>query len=145
LGEINSLIEGLFITPLKIIRDERGAVMHMLRSDSPHFKTFGEIYFSVVNPGVTKGWKRHKQMEQNFAVPQGNMKFVFIDHRENSSTKNAKLEIVIGSENYQLISVPPMIWYSFACVGNQSAMITNCASIPHDPNESETLPLDRLT
>ena len=41
-------IEGVQISPLKIISDERGSVMHMLRSDSQVFKKFGEIYFSTI-------------------------------------------------------------------------------------------------
>lgn len=135
-------IEGLRVLPLKVIKDDRGAVMHMLRSDSPLFKSFGEIYFSIVNPGITKGWKKHKVMEQNFVVPQGNMKFVFIDDRDSSTTKNNRLEITIGIDNYQLIQVPSNIWYSFSAVGTMPAMIANCATIPHDPNESETKPLD---
>ena len=41
-------IEGIKITPLKIISDNRGSVMHMLRSDSDVFQKFGEIYFSTI-------------------------------------------------------------------------------------------------
>lgn len=145
MGAIETQIDGLIVTPLKIIKDERGAVMHMLRADSPLFKQFGEIYFSVVNPGVTKGWKRHKVMEQNFAVPMGNMKFIFVDKRENSPTKEAIQEITIGPENnYALIHVPAMIWYSFTATGTDTAMIANLASIPHDPSESETAPLEKF-
>ena len=42
------MIEGVKITPLKQIKAERGKIMHMLRSDSPVFKSFGEVYFSTV-------------------------------------------------------------------------------------------------
>ena len=37
------MIEGIKITQLKQIEDERGKVMHMLRSDSDNFAKFGEI------------------------------------------------------------------------------------------------------
>ena len=42
------MIDGVIISPLKQILDERGKVMHMLRGDSEGFVGFGEIYFSVI-------------------------------------------------------------------------------------------------
>ena len=38
-------IEGVVITELKIIRDERGQVMHMMRNDSDVFKSFEKFTF----------------------------------------------------------------------------------------------------
>ena len=55
------MIEGVFIKPLKVFSDEKGRVMHMLRSDDDLFKKFGEVYFSIVNPSVIKGWKKHSE------------------------------------------------------------------------------------
>ena len=45
---MNKEIKDVIITPLRIIADDRGSVMHMLRSDSKIFKNFGEIYFSTI-------------------------------------------------------------------------------------------------
>ena len=42
------MIEGVKISKLKIISDDRGKVMHMLRNDSQVFKSFGEVYFSTI-------------------------------------------------------------------------------------------------
>ena len=39
-------IEGLEIHDLKQINDDRGSVLHMIRSDSVGFVKFGECYFS---------------------------------------------------------------------------------------------------
>ena len=138
------MIEGMNIKPLKIFRDARGQVMHMIRRDDPLFKGFGEIYFSVVNPGVVKGWKRHLKMVQSFAIPQGNMKLVIYDDRPDSSSKGEVQEIIFGEDNYQLVQLPALLWYSFSPVGDRAAMITNCASIPHDPKESEQIELSDL-
>ena len=52
------MIEGIKITPLKQIEDERGKVMHMLRNDSKNFTKFGEIYFSFTNPNSIKASAR---------------------------------------------------------------------------------------
>ena len=70
------MIDGIKITPLKQIFDERGKVMHMLRNDSEVFRKFGEVYFSSTYPGVVKAWHKHKEMTLNYAVIFGEIKFV---------------------------------------------------------------------
>jgi dTDP-4-dehydrorhamnose 3,5-epimerase len=56
-----AVIDGVVITPLRQILDERGKVMHMLRSTDEHFTQFGEIYFSTVFPDAVKAWHIHKK------------------------------------------------------------------------------------
>lgn len=129
------MIEGVAIYPLRRIQDERGMVMHMLRADDPHFEGFGEVYFSVVYPGIIKGWHLHSRMTINYAVVDGNIKLVLYDQRGNSRTKGEVQEIVFGQINYQLVRVPPGVVNGFTVVGGQRAIVANCASIPHDPTE----------
>jgi dTDP-4-dehydrorhamnose 3,5-epimerase len=138
------MIDGLLIKPLKVIRDERGQVMHMMRADDGVFKCFGEVYFSVINPGVIKGWKRHLRKTQHFAVPRGDIRLVIYDDRLHSQTKDEIQEILVGEKDYKLIRIPPMVWYGFACEGKDPAMIVNCCDIAHDPAESEIVPLEDL-
>ncbi len=136
-------IEGVQVTPLKIIPTDGGPVLHMLRRDFSGFSGFGEIYFSEVEPGAVKGWKRHLEMRQNFAVPKGRIKFALFDARENSSTKGMVQECLLGRpDNYRLLSLPPMVWYSFGCVGDEPALIANLTNIMHDPAESERIAID---
>jgi len=135
-------IDGVLVTPLKFISDDRGAVLHFLRSDSPSYKNFGEAYFSLINEFVVKGWKRHKILYQNLCVPHGVVKFVIYDNREESLTKGNIQEVVLDSkENYNLLSLPAGLWYSFKCLCNNYALIANIIDVPHSPEESETLPL----
>jgi dTDP-4-dehydrorhamnose 3,5-epimerase len=129
------MIDGVIVTPLRQIADERGKVMHMLRSDAPHFRGFGEIYFSCVYPQAIKAWHLHKRMVLNYAVPHGNIKFVLYDDRAASPTKGEVQELFLGPDNYCLVTVPPMVWNGFKGVGAETAIVANCASIPHDPDE----------
>lgn len=129
------MIYGVVIHPLRQIADERGKVMHMLRCDSPLFEKFGEIYFSVVNPGAVKAWKLHKEMTLNYAVPVGKIKLVLYDERPDSPTIQEIQELIISEENYCLIKIPPMIWTGFAGLGTDKSIIANCATLPHDPAE----------
>ncbi|MFH2101563.1 MAG: dTDP-4-dehydrorhamnose 3,5-epimerase family protein [Candidatus Micrarchaeota archaeon] len=129
------MIDGVFIKPLKQIPDERGKIMHMLKRTDVHFEEFGEIYFSCVYPGVIKGWHNHTKMTLNYAVVQGMIKLVLYDAREKSPTKGELMEIFIGENNYSLVRVPPGVINGFKGIGEKMAIVANCASIPHDPEE----------
>lgn len=133
------MIHGVIVHPLRQIPDERGKVMHMLRADDAHFKGFGEIYFSVVFPGVVKGWHLHEKMIINYAVPSGRIKLVLFDDRAGSPTLNELQEIFLGEDNYALVQVPPGVWNGFKGIGTTPAIVANCASIPHDPGEIQRL------
>ncbi len=141
-SKIVSKIDGVVVLPLKQIEDERGAVLHMLRSDSPLFSGFGEIYFSIVNPGTVKAWKQHRAMTQHFAVPVGRIRLAFFDDRADSPSKGQIEEIILGRpDRYYLICIPPMVWYGFKGISDMTALLANCSDMPHDPNESEQLPV----
>jgi dTDP-4-dehydrorhamnose 3,5-epimerase len=133
------MIAGVSITPLRQILDERGKIMHMLRSDAPGFQGFGEIYFSCVYPGAIKGWHIHSRMTLNYAVPHGHIKFVLYDDRDGSPTRGELQEIFLGPDNYCLVTVPPLVWNGFKGIGAEMAIVANCASIPHDPDEIDRL------
>lgn len=134
-----SEIDGVEITPLRRIADERGAVFHMLRNDSPAFETFGEIYFSTIYPGVVKGWHLHHEMTLNYAVPAGMIKLVCYDDRPESPTKGNVVEIHLGDLNYSLVTIPPMVWNGFKAEGPETAIVANCSTIPHRPGEIDRL------
>lgn len=131
------MIEGVRIIPLKTILDERGYVRHMLKTTDPHFKSFGEIYFSVIFPGAIKGWHVHRKMEINYATISGNIKLVLYDDRKSSPTYREIQEIFMGEENYVLVTIPPHVVNGFKAIGGKKAIVANCATIPHDPAEIE--------
>lgn len=131
------MIADVKITPLRQFLDERGKVMHMLKVGDLAFQQFGEIYFSCVYPGAIKGWHIHKEMTLNYAVPHGHIKFVLYDERPASPTRGEVQEIFMGPDNYCLVTVPPMVWNGFKGIGNETAVVANCATIPHSPDEIE--------
>lgn len=139
------MIEGVRIVPLKTILDERGMVRHMLKSTDTHFKQFGEIYFSSIFPGAVKAWHVHRKMELNYAVVSGNIKLVLHDARKNSPTYRETQEIFMGEDNYVLVTVPPHVVNGFKGIGNDKAIVANCATIPHDPDEIERFSPDDPT
>ncbi|MBF0320192.1 MAG: dTDP-4-dehydrorhamnose 3,5-epimerase family protein [Nitrospirae bacterium] len=130
------MIEGVAVSPLRQIEDARGKVMHMLRRDSPLFERFGEIYFSVVNPGAVKAWKLHKKMTLTLAVPFGRVRLVLYDERAGSATFGAIDEFIMGDGNYCLVKVPPLLWSGFMGISDGISILANCATEMHDPAEA---------
>jgi len=136
-------IEGVIIQPLKQIADKCGPVLHMLKNDSRLFKQFGEVYFSEIHSGLVKAWKRHKKQSQNLVVPLGEIWLVIFDDRPNSNTHRKIAQYKLGRpKDYRLIHIPPMLWYGFQGIGDQTSMIANCTDLSHDPEEMESLSAD---
>ena len=129
------MIEGVLINKLKQIPDDRGAIYHMLRRDSPHFIEFGEIYFSIAFPGIIKGWHEHTKQIQNYAVIDGKIKLVLYDNRPNSKTYKTINEIYLGEENYSLVTIPTGIITAYKCISKKNSILANCSTLPHDPKE----------
>lgn len=136
-------INGVEVTPLKIIRGENGMVMHGLKAAEPSYRGFGEAYFSSVNHEVIKGWKRHTEMTLNLVVPVGAIRFVIYDDRAGSDTHKVFNEIVLGPElQYARLTVAPGLWMAFQGKTTGLNLLLNLASIPHDPAEAEQLPIE---
>lgn len=133
------MIKGVEVISLEQFSDERGKVMHMLRADAPHFEKFGEIYFSVVYPGVVKGWHIHREMTLNYAVVSGMIKLVLYDPRDSSPTRGEIQEIFMGEDNYVLVKIPSGVYNGFKGLGVKPAIVANCATIPHSSDEISRL------
>ena len=136
------MIDGVKIIPKRQIIDERGKVMHMLRYDDAHFTKFGEIYFSYSKPNTIKAWNLNKSMTKNYICVIGKIKLVLFDDRLESMTKGKFQEIILSTENYSLVTIPPGIWNGFKSIENNFSIIANCSDIPHDPNEVVKKPYD---
>src|ERR1019366_8668614 len=132
---MKKMIEGVVITPLKKIPDDRGKIMHIMKGTDPAFKNFGEVYCSTIYPGIVKGWHLHKEMTLNYAVIKGNIKFVLYDDRKDSPTYGVTQEVFMGDNQYVMVTVPPFVWNGFMCIGLEEAFVINFTDIPHDSEE----------
>ena len=133
-------IKDVFISKLKVISDERGKVMHMMRNDSKVFQSFGEIYFSTIYKDVIKAWHLHKEATLNYACVSGEVKLVLYDDRTESDSRGIYEEIFLTPENYFLVTIPPNIWNGFKGLAKGESIIANCLNLPH--NEKEMVRLD---
>jgi dTDP-4-dehydrorhamnose 3,5-epimerase len=133
------MINGVQVIPLARIPDERGTIFHMLKCTDPHFRQFGEIYFSTIYPDVIKGWHKHREMTLNYACIDGRIKLVLFDDREASPTKGELMVIFLGPDNYSLVIIPPEVWNGFKGMSAPHAIIANCCTHAHDPSNSERM------
>lgn len=135
-------IDGVTLRALKTFADHRGKLLTMVREDTPGFTRFAEAYFSCINAGVTKGWKLHREMTQLISCPVGMVKVVLFDGREAAATRGQVMECELGAANYQLLRIPPGVWYAIRAVSPEQAMIANVTDMVHDNQEVRELPLD---
>ncbi len=133
---MDCLINGVHLTKLKIIPNEKGNVMHALKKSDENFTEFGEAYFTFVKKNVIKGWKKHLQMTLNLLVPNGEVKFVLFDDRSDSKTFMQFFEIILSQQNYYRLTVSPCIWVAFKGIGNGDNLVLNIANIEHNPDEA---------
>ncbi|MDR2124703.1 MAG: dTDP-4-dehydrorhamnose 3,5-epimerase family protein [Desulfovibrio sp.] len=139
----DAAVDGVLSIPLSVMAAAGGPVLHMLRADSRHFSAFGEIYFSVINPGAVKAWKRHRLQEQNFACPCGLVRLVAYDGREASPTFGTLASFTLGlPDHYRLLRIPPGVFYGFTALSAKPAVLANCADMVHNPDEADALPPD---
>lgn len=131
------MIEGLVVTEQKVIATEGGDVFHGLKASEDQFLGFGEAYFSSVDVGFIKAWKKHLRMTLNLLVPHGKIGFVLFDDREGSPTQNFTEKVIISPENYSRLTIPPGIWLGFKGLGTETSLLLNVANIEHDPDEVE--------
>jgi dTDP-4-dehydrorhamnose 3,5-epimerase len=134
----SKLIDGVVVQQLKVIPDERGTLMEILRRDDPFFSGFGQVYLTTVYPGVVKAWHYHRIQEDRFTCVRGMVKAVLYDDRENSSTRGIVNEIYVGEHNPCLIVIPPGVYHGWKCIGEREAYVINVPSEPYnrsDPDE----------
>ena len=132
----------LIITPLDIIKVNKGDVMHAMKSHDPGFSGFGEAYFSVVSYNAIKAWKRHHVMTLNLVVPVGKIRFVLFDDRKESNTQFQ--EVIISKDNYCRLTVPPMVWIGFEGLSDNGSMLLNIADIQHNPHEVDKKNIEQI-
>lgn len=135
-------IDGVLLSPLKNIEVCGGNVLHGMKKSDRGYEGFGEAYFSQINRGVIKGWKRHQTMTLNLIVPVGIIRFVIIDTRHKESLNDFIQVIDLSLQNYQRLTIPPGVWLAFKGLGEGDNMLLNLASIAHDPGESESRDVD---
>ncbi len=126
-------MDGVTLTPLKIIPNTKGDILHAMKATDESFNGFGEAYFSCLNKGAVKGWKKHTKMTLNLIAVFGKIKIVVFNQKNY-------YEIILSKDNYHRLTVIPGLWVSFKGLSEHNILL-NLANIAHNPNESENVDL----
>ena len=141
-------IDGVWTKPLRVIPDERGRLMEILRADDEGFTKFGQVYLSTTYPGVVKAWHYHKVQVDNFACVAGMVKLVLVGTRPGSPTHGAINEFFLGTQNALLVQVPNLVYHGWKCISSEPSLVVNATTEPYrysDPDEYRLEPHGTLS
>ena len=132
-------LDQIKFTKLQIINVEGGNVFRIMKKSNHKEFSFKEAYFSSIHFNFVKGWKMQSKMQSNICVPIGKVKFTFVskDYKEHKT-------LIIGEDNYGLISIPPKIWYSFKGLSKKTSLILNISDYEHDEKDIKKINLDEF-
>ena len=131
------LIDGVSARALRVVPDERGWLMEVLRSDDPEFTTFGQVYVSATYPGVVKAWHYHTRQVDHFACVSGMVKLVLVDTREGSATKGLVNEFFLGEQQPMLVRVPNGVYHGWKCVSLTPSLVINVPNAAYNRAEPD--------
>ena len=146
-----NLIDGVIVKDLRVIPDERGRLMEIIRNDDPFFKEFGQVYMTTNYPGVVKAWHAHKGQTDHVACVSGMIKLVLFDGREKSPTYQKINEFFIGVHDPKLIVIPPGVYHGWKCISPEESVVVNIPNKLYDyqrpdevrePIDAEFIPYD---
>ncbi len=136
------MIDGVVVKKLKIIPDDRGRLMEILRADDKIFSKFGQVYMTTALPGVVKAWHYHKKQDDNFTCISGKMRLGLYDARKDSPTYKEVNDFVISLENPMLVHIPKEVYHGFKCVSDTEAVVINTVTLPYNYKEPDEFRLD---
>jgi len=136
------MIDGIQVKKLKVIPDERGRLMEILRNDDDLFERFGQVYVTTTYPEVVKAWHLHRNQTDNIACVQGMIKLVIYDPRENSPTFQEVNQFYLGVHNPTLVQIPSGLYHGWKCVSQEEAVIVNLPTEVYNYQEPDEARLD---
>ena len=127
MGEVS--VDDILITPLNRISVKGGDILHGMKESDTGFAGFGEAYFSFIEMGAIKAWKKHLKMTLNLVVPVGRVGFNFLDKGSQLRSE------IIGPGRFVRLTVPPGIWFGFKGLSEDQNVVMNLANLEHDDCE----------
>lgn len=128
-----TLIEGVQVKPLKVIPDERGRLMEILRCDDKIFERFGQVYVTTAKFGVVKAWHYHKLQADHWVCLVGKARVGLYDARVSSPTQGLTNEFVMSPEEPYLLKIPVGVYHGFKGVDPRGeSMIMNVPTVPYN-------------
>lgn len=136
------MIEGVKIKKLRVIPDQRGRLMEILRGDEELFMQFGQVYVTTTYPGVVKAWHLHKKQTDNVACVQGMIKLALYDPRKDSPTFRQVDQFYMGIHHPLLVQIPTGVCHGWMCVSQEEAVVVNVPTEAYDHENPDEYRID---
>lgn len=132
------MINGVKVKKLKVISDERGWLMEILRTSETMVRP-RQVYLTTAFENVVKDkeyFHMHKKQTDFFCCINGKIKLVLVDTRNDSKTEGEIDEFEIGEDNFCLITIPNKVLHAFKSLKGE-AVIINCIDFEYDKAEPD--------
>lgn len=139
------MIEGVRVKHLKLIPDERGRLMEILRSDDEIFIKFGQVYMTTAKPGIVKAWHYHQLQTDNFTCVHGEIRLVLYDARENYPTYKEINEFILSLDQPKVVQIPPFVFHGFKCISKEESIVINTITNTYNRVQPDEFRVDAFT
>lgn len=148
---MGATIDGVVVKQLRVMPDDRGRLMEILRVDDELFAGFGQVYVTTTYPGVVKAWHLHRLQNDHVAAVLGMFRLALYDARPDSPTQGTLQEIYMGVHNPVLVRIPPGVYHGWTCVSAEEGMVINIPDLPYGrenpdeyrlPPDTDEIPYD---
>ncbi len=145
------MIDGVTVKQLKVIPDDRGRLMEIMRCDDELFEKFGQVYMTTTYPGVVKAWHMHRLQTDHMCAVHGMFRLGLYDAREGSPTQGEVQEVYMGVHRPVLVRIPPGVYHGWVCVSEHEGIVVNVPDLPYDrehpdeyrlPHDTPEIPYD---
>ena len=141
---MSRMISGVKVKKLKLVCDERGRLMEILRRDDEIFAKFGQVYFTTAFPNVVKAWHYHRKQDDNFTCVKGKIRLVLYDARPRSKTYKKINKFELSLEEPILVKIPKEVYHGFKCVSPDEAIVINVPTFAYNSAKPDEYRLDAL-
>jgi len=126
------MIDGVKVKKLKVMPDDRGRLMEILRCDDEMFQKFGQVYMTTAYPGIVKAWHFHQHQSDNLVCVKGEIRLALYDSRKSSPTFKEVDEFMLSLDNPKLVHIPPLVYHGFKCISKDEAIVVNTITEPYN-------------
>ena len=136
------MIQDVEVKGLRVIPDERGRLMEIMRNDDELFKNFGQVYITTTYPGIVKAWHFHKLQDDYVTCIHGMIKMALFDARKDSATYGEVNEFFIGEHNPKQILIPKGVYHGWKATIDKEAIIVNIPTEAYNYKSPDEFRLD---
>lgn len=126
-----NLAERVRVIPRKLLGDDRGALLKVMKGDEPGLTgRFGEIYVVWAKDGKSRGGHFHPKTGEWFTLLEGHCRLVAVDMQDGE-----RREIDLSEAAPVTIHMPAGVAHRFDSIDGPWSLLAYAAN-PYDPSDT---------